>query len=73
MQLPSSEIIKTAMADLVLRSKVRLPYFPRSPPAVFLSGFPRGKMMEIFHARIRKNVKIQTSENKKRDGQMPCI
>lgn len=71
--MPSLEITKTAVVDLVLGPKVRLNYCLRSPPALFLSGFPRGKMMESFHIRIRKNVKIQTSRNKKRDGQGPCI
>lgn len=61
------------MADLVLGPKVRPPYFPRPPPEVFISDFPRGKMMENFHIKIRKNLKIQTSGNKKRDGQVPCI
>lgn len=61
MQLPSLEIIKMGIADLVIGPKVRLHYFPRSPPAVFLSGLPRGKMMETFHIRILKNATIQTS------------
>lgn len=64
MQLPSSEIIKTGISNPGLGQRVRLYCFLGSLPALFLSDFPKGKIVEIWFMRLWLNEKKSNMQEK---------
>lgn len=66
--MPSLEVIKRGIANPVLGQMVRL---LGVTSALFLSDFPRGKMVESRHTKISTNVKSSNIQGK--DKRWLCV